>query len=198
MLAAKSISDTQMVSQLPGGLQCGNYRAEILVTCTAAEHLLESEKQTGNTAIFTDSLDGFNTLHDIGTITVMAPGTRRNDANTKDTYNTWRCSSSWKDRHTLLQPFYNQIRQDFESLEYTQLHDFHCKDPHPTEDTLWKIFWLLRSPRPVWSGFMQPVSRGQQPGQSSVHFLLIIDLIPSLCFVRCFRPAKLHAIHHCL
>ena len=41
---------------VPGGLQCSNYRAEILAICTAAEHLLESRKNMGNIAIFTDSL----------------------------------------------------------------------------------------------------------------------------------------------
>ena len=47
--------DTTSLS-VPGGPQCSSYRAEILAICTAAEHLLESEKQMGNVAIFTDSL----------------------------------------------------------------------------------------------------------------------------------------------
>ena len=41
---------------VPGGLRCSSYQAEILAICTAAEHLLESVKQMGNIAIFTDSL----------------------------------------------------------------------------------------------------------------------------------------------
>ena len=38
--------DTTSLS-VSGGLQCSNYRAEILAICTAAEHLLESGKQMG-------------------------------------------------------------------------------------------------------------------------------------------------------
>ena len=47
--------DTTFLSD-PGGLQCSNYRAELLAICTAAEHLLESGKQMGSITIFTDSL----------------------------------------------------------------------------------------------------------------------------------------------
>ena len=39
-----SDGDTTSLS-VPGGLQCSNYRAEILAICTAAEHLLESRKK---------------------------------------------------------------------------------------------------------------------------------------------------------
>ena len=39
-----SNGDTSSLSVL-GGLQCSNYRAEILAICTAAEHLLESRKK---------------------------------------------------------------------------------------------------------------------------------------------------------
>ena len=49
-----SDGDTTSLS-VPGGLQCSNYRAEILAISTAAEHLLESRKKMGNMAIFTDS-----------------------------------------------------------------------------------------------------------------------------------------------
>ena len=48
---------------VPGGPQCSNYRAEILAICTAAEHLLESAKQMGNVAIFTDSLSTLQVLN---------------------------------------------------------------------------------------------------------------------------------------
>ena len=48
---------------VPGGLQCSNYRAEILAICTAAEHLLESRKKMGNIAIFTDSLSTLQALN---------------------------------------------------------------------------------------------------------------------------------------
>ena len=41
-----SDGDTTSLS-VPGGLQCSNYRAEILAISTAAEHLLESRKKNG-------------------------------------------------------------------------------------------------------------------------------------------------------
>ena len=54
--------DTTSLS-VPGGLHCSNCRAEILAICTAAEHLLESGKQMGNIAIFTDSLSTLQALN---------------------------------------------------------------------------------------------------------------------------------------
>ena len=57
-----SDGDTTSLS-VPGGLQCSNYRAEILAICTAAEHLLESRKKKGNIAIFTDSLSTLQALN---------------------------------------------------------------------------------------------------------------------------------------
>ena len=54
--------DTTSLS-VPGGLQCSNYRAEILAICTAAEYLLESGKQMGNIAFFTDSLSTLQALN---------------------------------------------------------------------------------------------------------------------------------------
>ena len=57
-----SDGDTTSLS-VPGGLQYSNYRAEILAICTAAEHLLESRKNMGNIAIFTDSLSALQALN---------------------------------------------------------------------------------------------------------------------------------------
>ena len=57
-----SDGDTTSLS-VPGGLQCSNYRAEILAISTAAEHLLESRKKKGNIAIFTDSLSTLQALN---------------------------------------------------------------------------------------------------------------------------------------
>ena len=57
-----SDGDTTSLS-VPSGLQCSNYRAEILAICTAAEHLLERRKKMGNIAIFTDSLSTLQALN---------------------------------------------------------------------------------------------------------------------------------------
>ena len=54
--------DTTPLS-VPGDLQCSNYRAEIMATCTAAEHMLESGKNMGNIAIFADSLSTLQALN---------------------------------------------------------------------------------------------------------------------------------------
>ena len=48
---------------VPGGLQCSNFRGEIVAICTAAEHPLESGKQMGNIAIFTYSLSTLQALN---------------------------------------------------------------------------------------------------------------------------------------
>ena len=50
-----SDGDTTSLS-VPGGPHWTNDRAEILAICRTTEHLLESWKQMGNIAIFTDSL----------------------------------------------------------------------------------------------------------------------------------------------
>ena len=60
-----SDGDTTSLS-VPGGLQCSNYRAEILAISTAAEHLLESRKKMGNIAIFTDSLSTLQAINSAG------------------------------------------------------------------------------------------------------------------------------------
>ena len=57
-----SDGDTTSLS-VPGGLQCSNYRAEILAISTVAEHLLERRKKMGNIAIFTDSLSTLQALN---------------------------------------------------------------------------------------------------------------------------------------
>ena len=57
-----SDGDTTSLS-VPGGLQCSNYRAEILAISTAAEHLLERREKMGNIAIFTDSLSTLQALN---------------------------------------------------------------------------------------------------------------------------------------
>ena len=57
-----SDGDTTSLS-VPGGLQCSNYRAEILAICTAAEHLLVRRKKMGNIAIFIDSLSTLQALN---------------------------------------------------------------------------------------------------------------------------------------
>ncbi|KAL8565480.1 hypothetical protein ACOMHN_025573 [Nucella lapillus] len=59
-------------------------------------------------------------------------------------------------------------------------------------DTLWRISWPLKSPRPVWNGFMQEAhADGVYPGKSEVFFMPMIDMSSSdmtciystLCFV---------------
>ena len=55
-------SNTTSLSVL-GDLQCSNCRTEMLAICTAAEHLVESGKQMGNVAIFTDYLSTLQALN---------------------------------------------------------------------------------------------------------------------------------------
>ncbi|ESO85534.1 hypothetical protein LOTGIDRAFT_155019 [Lottia gigantea] len=46
-------------------------------------------------------------------------------------------------------------------------------------DILHSVTWRLRTPAPIWSGFMQMVSKGNHPGQSSIVFLRMIDMDPT-------------------
>ncbi len=63
---------------------------------------------------------------------------------------------------------------------------------------LWKIYWPLRSPRPVWSGMMQSVCKGAYSGQSSITFLPMIDMSPSdpRCFYSTLKFVGAEFKHH--
>ena len=42
--------------------------------------------------------------------------------------------------------------------------------------SMWAASWLLNPKQPLWSGYMQMVSSGSYPGQSSIRFMPMIDL----------------------
>ena len=54
-------------------------------------------------------------------------------------------------------------------VTYKKLPSRHEEDA-TSGTVLWKCSWLLKAPRPAWSGMMQTVHTGIHPGQSSVTF----------------------------
>ncbi|KAL8570890.1 hypothetical protein ACOMHN_023563 [Nucella lapillus] len=86
-------------------------------------------------------------------------------------------------------------RSDWNGLSkvmYQPVPDVAADDPTSDMDTLWRISWPLKSPRPVWNGFMQEAhADGVYPGKSEVFFMPMIDMSSSdmtciystLCFV---------------
>ena len=46
-------------------------------------------------------------------------------------------------------------------------------------DVLWKTAWLLKPDRPLWNGYMQMISKGTHPGETSIIFMPMIDMSSS-------------------
>ena len=55
-----------------------------------------------------------------------------------------------------------------------------CNDPTSNLDLIWKCSIIFGKERPNWAGTMQMVHKGVHPGKSSVMFLPIIDINPSV------------------
>ena len=47
-------------------------------------------------------------------------------------------------------------------------------------DILWKLSCLLYPTASVWTGTMQPVHHGEYPGESSITFLPMLDMDPTI------------------
>ena len=64
------------------------------------------------------------------------------------------------------------------TVSFKELPAVSSEDPTSHLETLWKISWPLKSPRPAWKGMMQAVHSSDHPGRSQVFFLPMIDLNP--------------------
>ncbi|CAC5394804.1 unnamed protein product [Mytilus coruscus] len=64
----------------------------------------------------------------------------------------------------------DQLGNSFTSLRFQKVQEL---------DILIKVLWPLKSPVPGWSGLMQMVCTGNNPGLSNVTFLPMIDVNPS-------------------
>ena len=118
------------------------------------------------------TLDGEGTFHGMGIIATITPGTNTQkivpriqvtaqDIAAVGRINIHYCKSQFADMAPLV---------------YKYLEDMDIDDPTALLDVLWKISLPLRTPRPAWTGMMQMVHQGEHPGQSSVHFLPMIDI----------------------
>ena len=118
------------------------------------------------------TLDSKNTFHLI--IAAFSPRTRTNTA-------IKRVDVTSKDIAAV-----GHINIDrFTSEEYILHYMFyeHLSEPkriypHLKLDLIWKISPLLRISRPLWSGFMQTVYKGDHPPASSVMLFPVVDLDP--------------------
>ena len=64
-------------------------------------------------------------------------------------------------------------------MRYEHLSDPKKEYPNSNLDLLWKISPVLDESRPLWSGLMQMVHKGEHTKAASVLFLPMIDLDPN-------------------
>lgn len=121
------------------------------------------------------TLDGKNTLHGMGIIGAFTPEIktqttiRRTNATADDIASLGRINIHSFEPNTDI----------LSSIRYERLHPYPVAYSHLIVDFLWKISPALSVHRPLWSGFLQLVHRGEHPQPSSVLFPLLIDLDPS-------------------
>ena len=121
------------------------------------------------------TLDGHNTFHGMGIIAGVTPGTKRQRP-------VPRISGTSQDLIALGKigiHFYKAQFNYMSRLTYEKLHLPTIKDSSWKLDLLSKLSWNTQIPTPGWSGLMQMVQQGFHPGQSSIHFLPMIDMNPS-------------------
>ena len=171
--------------------------AENTVTLDSSPHFIQFVADNVDHNVRT--LDSKNTFH--GIIAAFSPRTRTNTANK-------RVDVTSKDIAAV-----GHINIDrFTSEEYI-LHYMYYEHlsepkriyPHLKLDLIWKISPLLRISRPLWSGFMQTVYKGDHPPASSVMLFPVIDLDPhdltcthstlSLCFHQQIQEWKENDYH---
>ena len=115
-----------------------------------------------------------NTFHGIGMIAATTPST-------ESTHRVPRINVVAEDIAAIgtvnITPFMPTC-DGMQSLCYEELHNIQKDDPTSRLDYLWRLSLSVRSPRSAWSGMMQMVHSGDNPGQSSVLFLPMIDLDP--------------------
>ena len=121
------------------------------------------------------TLDGKNTFHGMGIIGAFTPGInvetriKRIDVTTDDIAAVGRINiHSFTSNTDILS-----------SIHYEHLSDPMSQYSQSAVDFLWKISPVLSVKRPLWSGFMQMVHKGEHPQPSSIMFLPMIDLDPN-------------------
>ena len=120
------------------------------------------------------TLDGHDTYHGMGMIAAVTPST------------TSRCqvkrtlvSASEGPAASRIAIRYYKGMVNKTSIVYSHLPVLCENDPTWRVDLLWEVAFPLRKLRPGYSGMMQAVSKGPNPGNSSVTFLPMIDMPPT-------------------
>ena len=121
------------------------------------------------------TLDGHNTFHGMGIIATVTPGTFGTMPVPRRSVSAEEIASAGRIEIKQFSP----VCDGLQSLRYGMLQDHREEDVTANVDLLWNIALPLRSCRPLWSGMMQLVHKGEHPGKSSIEFLPMIDLNPS-------------------
>ncbi|CAC5358443.1 unnamed protein product [Mytilus coruscus] len=125
-----------------------------------------------------DTIDGHNTFHGMGIISCTTPGKiklpkeiPRVELTTDELISVGHINVF----------HYNsgQLGNSFTSLRFQKVQELRKINTTWKLDILMKVLWPLKSPMPGWSGLMQMVCIGNNPGLSNVTFLPVIDLNPN-------------------
>ncbi|XP_021362244.1 uncharacterized protein LOC110456045 [Mizuhopecten yessoensis] len=125
----------------------------------------------------TRTLDGKNTFHGMGIIAGVTPGITgsikvpRREVSAEEL----RVMGKINVKHYVKK----LSEHGFAALKYQELRKMTVVNKAEMMDILHSVAWPLRTPAPIWSGFMQMVSKGNHPGQSSIVFLPMIDMDPT-------------------
>ena len=125
----------------------------------------------------TDTIDGNNTFHGMGIISCTTPG------KIKSPKEIPRVELSTEELlsigHINVLHYTPDQLNSFTSMKFEKLQELRKINTTWKLDILMKIMWPLKSPMAGWSGLMQMVCTGNNPGLSNVTFLPMIDLNPS-------------------
>ena len=138
----------------------------------------------------TRTLDGNNNFHGMGMITTVTPGTKQARHVPRRTVKPGKISLSGK---VQIQPL-TQPRLQHLDLKYKDIVIEEVFDPTTNLGIMWKCSLLFGVTRSSWSGMMQTVHKGEHKGQSSIFFLLMINMNP--CDVTCIFSALKYVCNH--
>ena len=120
------------------------------------------------------TLDGHNTFHGIFMIAIVTLDTKTNKHVPRVTMPT---EDIYAIGHVSIK-YFSSFSEHVSSLTYNALAIPDEEDQTSSLDMLWKASHLMHPNTPGWSGLMQMVQEGNQPGKASVFFLPIIDMNP--------------------
>ncbi|WAR17805.1 hypothetical protein MAR_032399 [Mya arenaria] len=120
------------------------------------------------------TIDGHGTFHGMGIIACVTPATssivpiQRRTVGKEDICKAGEIRMS----------YYKPNEQIKKSMTYAEIQQTKSIDNTLKLDLLVKVTAPIRPHRPVWSGLMQMLQKGEYPGKASVIFMPMIDLDP--------------------